>query len=125
MPRVRFVSYNPVPFRVLRPRLQFSVLFLFAALAGGRLLRAAEQSPVAVDFLDRYCTSCHNDVDRKGRLDLESVPYDPDDRTNLAFWAKVHDRVQAGEMPPKQKRRPDGQQLEQLIPVSAVWHFYF
>ncbi len=57
-------------------------------------------------FTDRYCSNCHNDVDREGGLDLTSMKYTPGDAANFATWVKVHDRVKAGEMPPKEKKRP-------------------
>jgi mono/diheme cytochrome c family protein len=61
----------------------------------------------ALAFIDRHCSTCHNDVDREGGLDLTSLKYAPEDPENFLTWIKVHDRVQAGEMPPKEKRRPE------------------
>jgi hypothetical protein len=58
-------------------------------------------------FLGDHCTGCHNAEDKKGRLDLTSLAFDPTDPSDLAVWVKVHDRVAAGEMPPKGKARPD------------------
>lgn len=90
-----------------------------AALACGPLLPAAEP-PVAVGlFLDRYCSSCHNAEELKGRLDLETLAYDPESRANLALWVKVHDRVKAGEMPPKEKRRPDADRIGEFLQALA------
>src|SRR5579862_3603928 len=59
-------------------------------------------------FVSDYCASCHNGVDKKGQLDLTSLTFNPDDSTNQAVWIKVHDRLSAGEMPPKSRSRPDG-----------------
>ena len=56
-------------------------------------------------FLGDHCTSCHNETAKKGRLDLTRLAFDPNDAANLAVWVKVHDRVQAGEMPPATRRR--------------------
>ena len=43
-----------------------------------------------------------------GGLDLTSLPFDPANPTNFAQWVKVHDRLRAGEMPPKAvNKRPD------------------
>src|SRR5687768_4769177 len=66
-------------------------------------------------FTDRYCSSCHNDVDKEGGLDLTSLKYTPDDPANFSTWVKVHDRVQTGEMPPKEKKRPDRADLSAFI----------
>jgi hypothetical protein len=75
------------------------VLALFAA----RPACAAEPDRA---FLGDHCTTCHNETDKKGRLDLTSLAFDPKDPANLAAWVKVHDRVAAGEMPPKGRARP-------------------
>ncbi len=80
-------------------------------------LRAAE--PPGVAFIDQYCTGCHNPEERKGRLDLENLVYDPENRANFELWVKVHDRVQAGEMPPKEKRRPDAEKAGSFLQMLA------
>ena len=59
-------------------------------------------------FTGRYCTGCHNSAAKTGGLDLGSLPFDPGDARNFAEWVKIHDRVSAGEMPPKAiAQRPD------------------
>ncbi len=76
-------------------------------LSGPVIVSAA--SPAEGDmaaFTDRHCSSCHNDVDKEGGLDLTSLKYEPADPANFMAWVKVHDRVQTGEMPPKEKKRP-------------------
>ena len=78
--------------------------------------RAAEPTPgfaeaEALAFTDRYCSSCHNDVDKEGGLDLTSLTYTPADPANFLTWVKVHDRVQAAEMPPREKKRPAAAEL--------------
>jgi hypothetical protein len=79
-----------------------AALALFAAQPTG----AAEPAAPDQEFVRDYCTSCHNDVNKKGRLDLTSLAFDPKDSANLAVWIKVHDRVKAGEMPPRNRARP-------------------
>ncbi len=53
-------------------------------------------------FLDLNCYECHNPVDKKGSLDLESMRFDPTDKANMKLWAFVHDRIRDEEMPPKE-----------------------
>lgn len=60
-----------------------------------------------VRFIENYCSDCHDDISLTADLDLVHKPFSPQDADNFAFWVKVHDRVQAGEMPPKKKSRPD------------------
>lgn len=75
---------------------------------------------MTVAFIDRYCAGCHNETDLKGRLDLTSLAYDPANRANFALWVKVHDRVQAGEMPPKDKRPPAADQRGPFVQTLAA-----
>src|SRR4051812_36260379 len=92
-----------------RLKLRFAVAALLAIWANAIALRGATTFPEAdsLAFIDRHCSSCHNDVDREGGLDLTSVTFTPTDAENFLTWVKVHDRVQSGEMPPKEKRRPE------------------
>jgi hypothetical protein len=71
--------------------------------------------PLAADtgpFLERYCFECHDADTAKGGLNLQSLKPDYADPDVFARWAKVHDRVTLGEMPPKTKPRPDGADLQ-------------
>jgi len=77
------------------------------ALAAVRPAGAAEPAGPDKAFLADHCTSCHNADDKKGRLNLTALAFDPKDPTTLAVWVKVHDRVAAGEMPPRKK--PDAE----------------
>ena len=71
-------------------------------------------------FTDRHCSSCHNDVDKEGGLDLTTLTLVPGDAANFSTWVKVHDRIQHGEMPPKEKKRPEATDtLAFLKQVSA------
>src|SRR6185436_12520945 len=80
---------------------------------------AAAPPPAAAAFIEKYCASCHNDVDREAKLDLTSLAYAPDDKANFALWVKIHDRVQAGEMPPKKKARPAAADLATFLPAVS------
>ncbi len=94
----------------------FFVMPLLLALAGGAA-GAAEIDPVA--FTDRYCSSCHNDVDKEAGLDLTSLKFDPKDAANFQTWVKVHDRIQTGEMPPKEKKRPAANEVAPFLQQLA------
>ena len=61
----------------------------------------------ALGFTDKYCSNCHNDEDLKGGLDVTSLNFKPGDPANFLTWVKLHDRLEAGEMPPKDRKRPD------------------
>ena len=56
--------------------------------------------PEVFAFTDRYCSNCHNEVDKEGGLDLTSFKDQLTDPNAFLTWVRVHDRVQNGEMPP-------------------------
>src|SRR5207249_3711757 len=86
----------------------FSGLALFAvwSVSAARAAQGWGEADVFA-FTDKYCSACHNDVDKDGGLDLTSLRFLPADEANFLTWVTVHDRVQAGEMPPKEKKRPN------------------
>jgi len=58
-------------------------------------------------YLETHCFDCHDSTTKKGGLDLESLPMQFDAAERFEKWALVHDRIVAGEMPPKsRKERP-------------------
>ncbi len=89
------------------------------ALGAAASLRAAAPSKAIADFTDRYCSSCHNDVDKEGGLDLGTLQFSLENAGNFLTWVKVHDRIVAGEMPPAEKKRPDQQQLQAFVQELA------
>jgi hypothetical protein len=76
------------------------------ALALLALLVPAPAPSQPTAFFEAHCTSCHNANDRKGGLDLTALPAEPENPDHFARWAKVHDRIEYGEMPPGKRRRP-------------------
>ena len=76
-------------------------------IAGAPLVAASPLPAHTEAFIEKYCAGCHDDVEKKGDLDLTSLKFAPADAANFQHWLDVHDRLQAGEMPPKQKKRPD------------------
>ncbi len=85
------------------------------ALGAGSLRAAPPVLTGADDFVDDNCIACHNDDDKVAGLDLTALTYAPDDPANFATWVKIHDRLEAGEMPPKKKPRPNPVALRAFI----------
>ncbi len=76
-------------------------------------------------FVERYCAACHNDVDKEAGLDLTHLRFEPGDSDNLLKWVRIHDRVHAGEMPPKKKERPESSDVATFlsgITTSVIAH---
>lgn len=89
------------------------------ALSGVPSLAGAEALALSA-FTDKYCASCHDDVEKEAGLDLTSLTFKPGDRTNFAQWVKVYDRLAAGEMPPVEKKlRPDAAEQDALLRTLA------
>jgi hypothetical protein len=99
-------------------KLLLATVLACAAVPLGRSAQALPEADIAA-FTDRHCSSCHNDVDKEGGLDLTSLKYTPDDPANFATWIKVHDRVQTGEMPPKEKKRPPAGEISTFVKSIA------
>jgi hypothetical protein len=96
-------------------------------LAGllGSLLVAFPAAPVTAlaaeadlrGFLENHCLECHDSSAKKGGLDLDTLPLTLDDPECFRLWERVHDRIAAGEMPPKSNEPPS---LEEAAPILAT-----
>ena len=86
-----------------------SCFFLIAAFVASMPVLAQDDTERsrAMQFIGKYCADCHDDQTLKAGLDLTHLEFKPNDDANFATWVKVHDRVNAGEMPPKKKPRPE------------------
>lgn len=78
-------------------------------------VHAAPLPEQAAAFTEKYCVNCHNDVDKEAGMDLTSLKYAPGDAANFLHWVKIHDRLGAGEMPPKEKKRPEQTELKEFL----------
>src|SRR5882757_8961488 len=91
-------------------------LILVLALPATYLRAAPAELPGnAKTFLEKRCFDCHDEQTKKGNLDLTSLSTDFADREAFARWVKVHDRLRAGEMPPKKKEQPTAPERETML----------
>lgn len=77
---------------------------LMASLAAVLLAETVQADPTP--FLKQHCYECHDPQARQGGLDLTTLKQDLSQAENFARWVKIHDRIAAGEMPPKDQPRP-------------------
>lgn len=77
-------------------------LLLSAIAASYQTTVSAEPTP----FFKTHCIECHDAATKEGGLDLTAIKSDLANTENFARWVKIHDRIQTGEMPPKEKQRP-------------------
>lgn len=75
----------------------------------------AMPSEKVMEFVDRHCATCHDEEEKKGGLDLGTLRFDVEARDAWTKWVKVFDRVETGEMPPREKRRPRAEELEEFL----------
>jgi hypothetical protein len=66
-------------------------------------------------LLQKYCLECHSTKTHKGDLDLERFTSLASVRKDVHAWQQVADQVEIGEMPPKGKPRPSGEERKVLL----------
>jgi hypothetical protein len=76
-----------------------------AALAAGCTPSREQLIAEHRQTIERYCTSCHDDIERTADLSLESLPFDTVS-AHPAEWEKVVRKLRAGMMPPVGEPRP-------------------
>jgi mono/diheme cytochrome c family protein len=65
-------------------------------------------------FLTAHCLECHGEKAEAGYR-VDRLPLDFSQPTTADHWKEVIDRINAGEMPPEEKPRPDPKQAAALV----------
>lgn len=65
-------------------------------------------------LIENSCLDCHDDLEQKGNLRLDTLASVDDDPSTMHRWLQIYDRVAAGEMPPPKKRFSE-EERNQLI----------
>jgi hypothetical protein len=89
-----------------------TAVFLTAFVAAAA---RADGPPTAKAFFDAHCISCHDAAGKAGRLDLTALQAKFDDPATAKVWVRVHDRVKAGEMPPKDADQPKVSERDRFV----------
>ena len=81
---------------------------------------SAEPSPSAelqrvLTFVEKNCTACHNDKDKKADLSLTGFRDEGSIFKGRKIWGQVIEMVEAGEMPPKDKPRPTADETASFL----------
>lgn len=83
------------------------IAHFLAWITTGIAAQAVEAPPGEVwAFFERHCLECHDDLSKKGGLDLTTVGFALEGQSQLDLWTRLHDRVARGEMPPAKKPAP-------------------
>ena len=71
------------------------------------------------DFLKQHCLHCHDSTSCSGGLDLEAIGSASQNQEKLSLWVKVHDRIFAGEMPPRNESQPSDEEKQVFLRTLA------
>lgn len=66
-------------------------------------------------FLKAYCLKCHEGKSAEGKLDLAQFQTAASVSDHPPRWARIAARVQIGEMPPEESRKPTREEREQFV----------
>jgi hypothetical protein len=67
------------------------------------------------DFLVKHCVDCHGSEQPKGGVNLADLDGAMTTRALQDLWTRVHDRVEAGDMPPAHKPRPAAEAVQGFL----------
>ncbi len=76
-------------------------------------------SPVGHPFIERHCIHCHDESTTEGGLNLADLKLEADDPVGLTRWAKIHDRLEAGEMPPEDEEQPSRSEIAEFVKLTS------
>lgn len=93
----------------------FRLSFLLLTFAHAEVVMTEE----AQDFLIDHCYDCHDSASEKGDLNLEDLKFELGDHEGFEKWTLIHDRVRDGEMPPKKKKQPGGEEKGGFLKVLS------
>ncbi len=97
----------------LRRGISCFAIFIAACLQPA-VTQTAEPTNVRA-ILTSHCVDCHNAAESKGNLNLDDLAIDLQSTDGLNRWISIHDRVAAGEMPPKESNTLPEADRQRLI----------
>ena len=70
---------------------------------------------IAKPFIQQHCLGCHGAAKAKAGYRIDLIGTDFSAATVAEHWKEVIDRINAGEMPPEDRPRPDAKQSAALV----------
>ena len=83
--------------------------------------RGLEPPTPVLGFLRQHCATCHAGDAPAGGLDLETLGFNPADPAGDRPWARVMERVAAGEMPPAEAEQPPPEAAAEFRERAETW----
>ncbi|MCA9035878.1 MAG: DUF1592 domain-containing protein [Planctomycetaceae bacterium] len=97
---------------LLRFSLQLCAGLSFAALSFTDAVKAAEPFEV---FLDRHCIRCHGPRKEEGDIRIDQLSRDFRSGLDSHHWAEALDKLNSGEMPPKDEPQPTQDEIAAFV----------
>ena len=66
-------------------------------------------------FLVKHCVRCHGSQKEEGDLRIDQLSRDFKSGADTHLWAEALDKVNSGEMPPKNEKRPTQQEIAEFV----------
>jgi len=66
-------------------------------------------------FVNQYCLSCHGEKKPKAGLSLHNLSSLPVKRAEIEAWRAVLEKIDLGEMPPKNSKQPSAEERRQFM----------
>ena len=66
-------------------------------------------------FLVKHCVRCHGSQKEEGDLRIDQLSRDFKSGADTHHWAEALDKVNSGEMPPKNEKRPTQQEIAEFV----------
>ncbi len=97
-PEMEVVAPEPEPIEILPAEVEPKIVL-------------SEFERIVHPVLDNYCTSCHNEIDEEGNLNLEPMLNEKIAIANPRVWELAKTHIELGSMPPpKKKKQPTDEQ---------------
>jgi len=101
-----------------------SIRIIFAAMFAAGIASAAEPKVALPEkhfgFLEKYCLDCHDSLTEKGEVNLEDLPFQIETIEQAESWQKVLASLNSGEMPPEDKKQPEGAEKADFLDDLAL-----
>ncbi|TWT54789.1 hypothetical protein Pla22_24430 [Rubripirellula amarantea] len=102
-------------FSIIHQSAKLSLAVLLPACMATKVCAQVDLPANLSGFVENHCLGCHDSLGQEGDLDLENLSFDLADKQTFATWALVHDRVDHGEMPPKDDVQPAREDLNAFL----------
>ena len=92
--------------RLLTTTLIAQAALTVAMQAAVQTAPAAGLDAIVKPFFEEHCNKCHNEKKHKGDLRTDILKTDFDSPKTMAHWEEIMNRINSGDMPPDDEKRP-------------------